>query len=70
MPRRWTPEHDFVICPQFRIGDEVIRTISMVARFDTDELAIELSYPEDAAAERFFRELAQSRPAAEMGLVT
>jgi hypothetical protein len=50
-----------VICPDFRIGDEVVRTVSVVARFDTareltlDELQIELTYPSDAAAERFFR---------------
>jgi hypothetical protein len=38
--------------------------VSMVARFDTareltlDELQIELTYPRDAAAERFFRDRA------------
>ncbi len=48
-------------CPSFRVGDEVVRTIAMVARFDPvaevtlDELRIELMYPLDAAAERFFR---------------
>jgi hypothetical protein len=50
-----------VICPDFRIGDETVRTVSMVARFDTareltlDELQIELTYPRDATAEHFFR---------------
>jgi hypothetical protein len=50
------------VCPWFRVGDNVIRTIGMVARFDAaadvtlDELRIELTYPQDAAAERFFRE--------------
>jgi len=50
------------VCPWFRVGDEVVRTIAMVARFDPvaevtlDELRIELMYPLDAAAERFFRD--------------
>jgi hypothetical protein len=52
------------------VGDEIIRTISMLARFDTavevtlDELSIELTYPQDAVAERFFREQAVARSAA------
>ena len=55
-------ESGLVVCPWFRVGDEVVRTIAMVARFDPvaevmlDELRIELMYPLDAAAERFFRE--------------
>lgn len=50
-----------VVSPWIRIGDQVVRTIGMVARFDApsdvtlDELRIELSYPFDAAAGRFFR---------------
>jgi hypothetical protein len=54
-----------VVCPWFRMGGQVVRTIGMVARFDPaaevtlDELRIELTYPQDAAAERFFRELDQ-----------
>lgn len=53
-------ESGLVVCPWFRVGDEVVRTIAMVARFDSvaevtlDELRIELMYPLDAAAERFF----------------
>ena len=57
--------------PHFRAGDRIIRTISLVARFDTavevtlDELRIELTYPQDTAAEEFFRELARAHaPAA------
>src|SRR5215510_16089820 len=55
-------ESGLVVCPWFRVGDEVVRTIAMVARFDPvaevtlDELRIELMYPLDAAAERFFRD--------------
>lgn len=51
-----------MICPWLRVGDQVIRTIGMVARFDTavditlDELRIELTYPQDDAAEAFFRQ--------------
>jgi transcriptional regulator with XRE-family HTH domain len=50
-----------VVCPWFRVGDEVVRTIGMAARFEPatevtlDELRVELLYPLDAAAERFFR---------------
>jgi transcriptional regulator with XRE-family HTH domain len=64
IPRAAEPISDLVICPDFRIGNEVVRTVSMVARFDTareltlDELQIELTYPRDAAAERFFRDRA------------
>jgi hypothetical protein len=63
IPRPAEPHAELVICPDFRIGDEIVRTVSMVARFDTareltlDELQIELTYPRDEAAERFFREL-------------
>jgi transcriptional regulator with XRE-family HTH domain len=55
-------QHSLVACPWFRVGDTVIRTIVLAARFDTavevtlDELRIELIYPQDADAERFFRE--------------
>lgn len=54
----------YVVCPWFRVGDQVIRTLGMVARFDPvtevtlDELRIELMYPQDEAAEHFFRQLA------------
>jgi transcriptional regulator with XRE-family HTH domain len=57
-----TLEAGLTICPWFRIGDQVVRTIAMVARFDPvaevtlDELRIELMYPMDSAAEQFFRE--------------
>ncbi|WP_448003506.1 helix-turn-helix domain-containing protein [Agromyces bauzanensis] len=50
------------VCPWFRVGDTVVRTIAMVARFDPvsevtlDELRVELFSPQDAAAERFFRD--------------
>jgi hypothetical protein len=69
LPRRGTPLDDLVMCPHFRFGDRVIRTIAMVARFDTavdvtlDDVRIELMYPRDAASERIFRELAESGPA-------
>jgi transcriptional regulator with XRE-family HTH domain len=62
LPRPAAPGAEPVVCPWFRVGDNVIRTIGMVARFDAaadvtlDELRVELTYPQDAAAERFFRE--------------
>lgn len=55
------PSADPVLCPWFRIGNQVIKTIGVAARFDPtaeitlDELRIELLYPLDAIAERFFR---------------
>ena len=50
-----------MVCPWFRVGGQVVRTIAMVARFDhtgdvtLDELRVELMYPLDDDAERFFR---------------
>jgi transcriptional regulator with XRE-family HTH domain len=61
LPPPVTPPRDLVVCPWFQIGDQVIRTIGMAARFDPvtevtlDELRIELFYPLDSAAERYFR---------------
>ncbi|WP_136706342.1 hypothetical protein [Agromyces sp. H66] len=55
------------VCPWFRIDDAVVRTIAMVARFDLvsevtlDELRVELFSPQDAAAERYFRDGAGAR---------
>jgi transcriptional regulator with XRE-family HTH domain len=65
-PRPASPPAALVVCPWFRIGDDVVRTIGMAARFDQvaevtlDELRIELFYPLDAASERFFRARARS----------
>ena len=42
---------ELVVCPHFRIGDQVIKTVSMVARFGSarevtlDELRVELVFP-------------------------
>jgi hypothetical protein len=53
-------ENGLVVCPHFRVGDQVIRTVGMVMRFDTaveltlDELRVELTYPADEIARRFF----------------
>jgi len=61
VPRPLGAEHGLVACPWFRVGDTVIRTIAIAARFETaidvtlDELRIELIYPQDATAEQFFR---------------
>jgi transcriptional regulator with XRE-family HTH domain len=52
---------DLVVCPRFIVGDQVLNTVSMVARFGSarevtlDELRVELIFPADAAAEAFFR---------------
>ena len=60
------PGSELVVCPHFRIGDQVIKTVSMVARFGTarevtlDELRVELVFPQDEEAEAFFRGSAQA----------
>ncbi len=47
-----------VLCPHFRLGDEVVRTISVVAHFGgaadvtLDELRVELVFPADDTARR------------------
>jgi hypothetical protein len=71
--RPGVPASTFAICPWFRVGDQILRTIGMVARFDPvseitlDELRVELSYPQDAATERFFRDSARNaQPAGEI----
>jgi hypothetical protein len=57
-----------MVCPIFRIDGELVRTVAMVARFDQaaeitlDELRVELMYPFDDAADRFFRRHAPDRP--------
>jgi transcriptional regulator with XRE-family HTH domain len=55
------PAGEPLVCPWFRIGERVVRTVAMVARFDhpaettLDELRVELLYPMDDDAEQFFR---------------
>jgi transcriptional regulator with XRE-family HTH domain len=55
------PTAEPVLCPWFRVGDQVIKTIGLAARFDPtadvalDDLRIELTYPVDATAEQFFQ---------------
>ena len=66
-PRPAPADAALVVCPWFRIGDTVVRTIAMTARFDhaadvtLDELRVELMYPLDEDAERFFRGHAHQR---------
>jgi hypothetical protein len=49
-----------VLCPHFRVGEQLIRTITVVAQFGAardvtlDELRIELVYPADDEADAFF----------------
>ncbi|GHF65579.1 transcriptional regulator with XRE-family HTH domain [Deinococcus metalli] len=57
------------ICPVFRIGDQTIRTLSTVMRFDsavevtTASLRVELMFPADDASETYFRDRAGAAPA-------
>ncbi len=58
---------ELVLCPRFRIGDQVLSTISMMSRFGSareitlDELRVELLFPGDAAAEAFFHQVAEAQ---------
>ncbi len=60
------PGSELVVCPHLRIGDQVIKTVGIVARFGTarevtlDELRVELAFPLDEEAEAFFRRGAQA----------
>lgn len=55
-----------VVCPRFRLGDEVVRTFSTVMRFEhandvsLHELKVELIFPAEPSAAAFFRGLAQA----------
>lgn len=56
-----------VLCPHFRVGDALVRTITVVAQFGgardvtLEELGIELIYPADDEADVFFRSIASPR---------
>ena len=56
---------ELVVCLHFRIGDKLIKTVVMVARFGTarevnlDELRVEIAFPRDDEAEAFLRQGAQ-----------
>lgn len=61
LPAGTPASQELIVCPHFRIGDDLVRTIVMTARFDDSvqvtlaELRIELTYPQDEDAKRFFR---------------
>ena len=58
------------VCPRFRIDGQLVRTLTVVARFESavdvtlDELRVELVYPEDDASDRFFQQVARPRHSA------
>ncbi len=68
LPRPHPHPPEFVVCPWFRIGDQVVKTIGMAARFEPttevtlDELRIELTYPQDRDADRFFHDQTPPTP--------
>jgi transcriptional regulator with XRE-family HTH domain len=55
---------ELVVCPTFRIGNQLVHTVGMTLRFGPsrdvtlEELSVDVLYPRDEAADRFFRELA------------
>jgi transcriptional regulator with XRE-family HTH domain len=57
---------DLVICPRLRLGDEIVGTVTMVARFGAtravtlDELRVELIFPADDIANEWFRQAARA----------
>lgn len=60
-----------VVCPRFRVGGQLVRTVSAVLRFDTavdvttSELRVELMFPADEPSAAFFRGLALPSPGIE-----
>lgn len=67
IPERPGTDGARVLCPHFRIGDTLVRTITVVAQFGgaldvtLDELRIELIYPADDDANLFFQSMAALR---------
>jgi hypothetical protein len=61
VPRPRPAEAVLLVCPWFRVGGGIVRTIALTARFDhaadvtLDELRAELIYPLDEQVDRFFR---------------
>ena len=57
---------NLVVCPHLRIGDQVIKTVGMVARLGTarevtlDELRVQRAFPRDEEVDAFFRQSAQT----------
>lgn len=57
---------DLVLCPTFRIGEQIVHTIGMTLRFGPsrdvtlEELSVDVLYPRDETAEKFFRSLVSS----------
>lgn len=55
---------ELVLCPTFRIGNQLVRTVGMTLRFGPsrdvtlEELSVDVLYPRDESADRFFRDLA------------
>ncbi len=64
-PPAHAPSTARVICPRFLIDGQLIRTVTVAARFESaaditlDEVRVELIYPEDAPSERYFRTLTE-----------
>lgn len=58
---------ELVVCPTFRVGHQLVRTVGMTLRFGPsrdvtlEELSVDVLYPRDDASERFFRDLAAAR---------
>jgi transcriptional regulator with XRE-family HTH domain len=56
---------ELVVCPTFRMGTELVRTVGMTLRFGPsrdvtlEELSVDVLYPRDDDADRFFRALAR-----------
>jgi transcriptional regulator with XRE-family HTH domain len=61
IPRPQPAEAGLIVCPWFRMGSTIVRTIAMTAGFDhaadvtLDELRAELIYPLDDDADHYFR---------------
>lgn len=66
VPRPAAIGEERVLCPHFLIGGQIIRTMTVVARFGSprdvtlDELRLELVFPQDEVAESFFAALGRT----------
>jgi transcriptional regulator with XRE-family HTH domain len=64
VPRPVPDASDAIVCPRVRVGDQVLSTISTIARFGTardvtiDELRVELMFPADDVTAAFFERAA------------
>ena len=64
-PAHTDPADSLLVCPTFRFGDKLVRTVTTVTTFGSardvtlQELRIEQVFPADPESDAFFREFAE-----------